>query len=101
MPLPKAVPSSTVIADPHGYQRLYRSLEFIAQECRLAGDDEATADVERAMAFASGSPSEFLGEAEIVLRRIASSRAIGRSTARFADAMAMEIRSGFDRVGGG
>jgi hypothetical protein len=88
-------------ADPHGYDRLYRSMEFIAKECRLAGDDDAAAKVVGALGFESGSASEFLGEARIALLAVAQSQSVGVATRAFAGALAAAAQEGFNRVGGG
>ena len=85
--------------DPHGYQRLFRSLEFIAKECREAGASAAARELERAMAFfGTGSASEYLGEASIALAVAARTEPLPPSVRAFASAVESEIRSGWNRL---
>jgi len=86
--------------DPHGYDRLARALDFLVAELRAAQLDSS--GLERARRFQTGSPSEFLGESllalEAVLRNVDY---LPPSVAAFIEALASEIRLGFERVGGG
>ena len=89
-----------MVSDPHGYERLYRSMEFIAGECRQAGVDEAVVSIEQALSFATGSPSECFGEALMALRRVAASTQLPASVRFFATSLADEIRQGYGDVKG-
>lgn len=87
--------------DPNGYLRLRRALTFIAQELREAGETEPVEQVERAIAFFGGSPSEFLGESLIALEHVLGCPvAVAPSTHAFVDALASEMREGFARIEG-
>ncbi len=86
--------------DPYGYVRLYRSMKFIATECREFGDDQLAEHVEQAMRFSSGSPTEFLDEAERALKLVAGSHVLPTPTKTFASALSAEIGEAFHRIGG-
>ena len=87
--------------DPGGYRRLRRALTFIGQELRETDETESAEDVERAIAFFGGSPTEFLGESLIALERVLGGPAsLASSTRALAEALASEIREGLDRIGG-
>lgn len=84
-----------------GALRLRRSLVFIGQELREAGDTNLAENIERAIAFFGGSPSEFLGESLIALEGLLGEPAsIAPSMREFVSALATEIREGFERIGG-
>ena len=86
--------------DPHGYGRLVRSLDFLVLEVRAAGVDPIGLVLARG--FYGGSPTEFLGESLIALEALlSSSEMFAPSVVAFADALAQEIRLGFERIGGG
>lgn len=95
----EAIPKTS---DPGGYLRLRRSLAFVAQELREANDVQPAEDIERAIAFFGGSPSEFLGESLISLDRLLDGPvSLSPSVGAFASALAAEIRAGFRLIGGG
>ena len=86
--------------DPHGYARLARSLDFLIVEVREANVDLSGLSLARR--FYCGSPSEFLGESLLALEAtLNQSESLPSSVAAFADALAAEIRLGFQRIGGG
>lgn len=87
--------------DPGGYLRLRRALTFIGQELRETDETESAEHIERAIAFFGGSPTEFLGESLIALERVLGGPvALAPPTRTLAEALASEIREGFDRIGG-
>jgi hypothetical protein len=87
--------------DAGGYLRLRRALIFIGQELRETDETDSAERVERAIAFFSGSPSEFLGESLIALEGVLGRPApLAPSMRAFVSALAAEIREGFDRIGG-
>ena len=88
------------MSDRSGYERLSRALDFLAVEVESAGlDADALLAARR---FYGGSPSEFLGEALIALEHLLTHASLlPTSVAAFADGLAAEIRTGFERVGGG
>lgn len=86
--------------DPHGYARLARGLDFLIVEVGEAGADSSGLSFARR--FHSGSPTEFLGEALLALEAtLRQADSLPSSVAAFADALAAEIRVGFQRIGGG
>ena len=81
--------------DPHGYVRLARSLDFVANELRHAGFDEGFVAIDRARAFRSGSPTEYLGEAALALDWVLRhSTKLSPSLVAFMSALAAELRAG-------
>lgn len=86
--------------DPHGYTRLARSLDFLIVEVSEAGAEPSGLSVARR--FYGGSPSEFLGESLLALEAtLNQADSLPSSIVAFADALAAEIRVGFQRIGGG
>ena len=86
--------------DPHGHARLARSLDFLIVEVGEAGADSS--GLSTARRFHGGSPSEFLGESLLALEAtLNQAESLSSSVAAFADALAAEIRVGFQRIGGG
>ena len=85
--------------DPHGYARLTRSLVFLRDELLQHGHHDQATEVSRALTYACGSPSEYLGESRIVLRCVASTAPLPASILAFASSLADEIDEGFRRVG--
>jgi len=86
--------------DPHGYARLARGLNFLVVEVEAAKLDPTGLD--HALQFYGGSPSEFLGESLLALEAVLTSLdQLPPSVGAFANALAAEIRLGFERVDGG
>lgn len=86
--------------DPHGYARLARSLDFLIVEVGEAGADSS--GLSAARRFYGGSPTEFFGEALLALEAtLNQADSLPSSVAAFANALAAEIRVGFQRIGGG
>ena len=86
--------------DPHGYARLARSLDFLIVEVSEAKADSSGLSLARR--FYGGSPSEFLGESLLALEAtLNQAELLPSSVVAFADALAAEIRLGFQRIGGG
>ena len=86
--------------DPHGYIALQRRLRFIADECRAAGLPDAAAEVDRAMKFSVGSPSEFLHESEKALGRLVEMSELPDSVRRLCNEVMRDIDRGFRAIGG-
>lgn len=88
--------------DIGGLARLWRSMAFISQELRESGEIELAQQIDGAMRFSGGSPSEFLGESMIALEAVRGHLGPRSPSAEaFAMALLSEIREGFRRVGGG
>lgn len=86
--------------DPHGYVRLARGLDFLIVEVSEADADSSGLSLARR--FYGGSPSEFLGESLLALEAtLNQAESLPSSVVAFADALAAEIRLGFQRIGGG
>ena len=86
--------------DAHGYSRLVRGLDFLIVEASEANVDSSGLSLARR--FYGGSPSEFLGESLLALEAIVNqAESLPSSVVAFADALAAEIRVGFQRIGGG
>jgi len=84
--------------DPHGYDRLARGLDFLITEVNAAQLDSSR--LQHARRFYGGSPSELLGESLAALEAVMSTvDLLPPSVAAFAEALAQEIRVGFERIG--
>lgn len=88
-------------ADPHGYLELLTILKRIEAEVRGASDTNAAEALATASKFATGSPSEFLGEARLALRSVLSSGvSLSAETSELIRRAIEDINEGFRRVGG-
>ena len=89
------------MSDPYGYARLLEMLKSIEADLRAEGREDDAAEIYRASRFASGSPSEFLGESRLALERLLQ---VGAPLAPATEALAREavegITTGFRSVGG-
>jgi hypothetical protein len=89
------------MSDPHRYGRLLDILKTIEHDLREDGRQTDADEVYRASRFASGSPSEFLGESRIALERLLE---VGFPLQPTTEALAREgiegITKGFRAVGG-
>jgi hypothetical protein len=90
----------TAVSDPHGYVRLGRALAFVRDELESQGESILAERLARAMRFAGGSPSEYLGEAELVLQAVLDEGHLPPATTQFVRGILDEIDEGFRRVGG-
>ena len=90
-------------ADPHGYRELAIILRRVEERLRQASEEALADAVAEAVKFEHGSPSEFLGEARIALKKVlsASGGTVGANTRALAETTVEEINEGFRRVGGG
>lgn len=88
--------------DPHGYARLQAELGVIAEHLDRLGHAEPADVIRSAMRFyATGSPSEYVGEAKLALQAVLAdgSSLPDELSARIA-AQADLIQQGQDAVGG-
>lgn len=90
----------TAQPDPHGYIRLGRALAFVHGELEAEGQSMLAGRVARAMRFAGGSPSEYLGESEQALQTVLEDGHLPPATSQFVRGILEEIGEGFRRVGG-
>jgi hypothetical protein len=89
------------MTDPHGYGRLLEILKAIEHDLREDGRGTDADEVYRASRFASGSPSEFLGESRIALERLLDAGPPLQPTIEVLAREAVEgITKGFRAVGG-
>jgi hypothetical protein len=88
--------------DPHGYRELASILRRVEEELRRTSEEALADAVAEAAKFENGSPSEFLGEARIALKKVLSvSGKVGAETRALAESTIERIDEGFRRVGGG
>lgn len=94
--------TETGLRDGHGYGRLVEMLSLIEADLRAEGREVEADAIHHASRFASGSPSELLGESQVALERLLQ---VGAPLPKRTRALALEalrgIRSGFRAVGGG
>lgn len=91
--------------NPHQLQNdkeLFDYLLWLSGELKSKGDAELAEEVRIASRFASGSPSEFLHEAQAVLKKVRTNCASVLSETQLADAASVigQIETAFKKVGG-
>ena len=81
---------------------LYEFLIAMAHDFQQSQNNEFAELVTQASRFASGSPSEFLHEAQVVLERIVNERPQSLSQSRLQDVQSVlgQIREAFRKIGG-
>lgn len=81
---------------------LFNYLVWLSGELKSKGQPELSEEVRRASRFASGSPSEFLDEAQEVLKRVKDQCIAVLSETQLADVASVieQIERGFKKVGG-
>ena len=83
-------------------KELFDYLVWLSGELKSKGKSELAEEVKIASRFASGSPSEFLHEAQTVLKKVKANCISVLSETQLADAASAieQIESAFKKVGG-